>query len=260
MGRKIGLLLLSLVIAVGLAGCGGADKKENAAKEPGKVLRVGVSPDFSPFEFKDEQGKMVGFDVELMEALAKQMNRKLEFQDMAWDGLIPGVLAGNTDAVVSAISMTPERSETVLFTDPYYQSGLIVLVKSDNDSITSIEDLKGKKIAVQIGSTGAIKAHTIPEAEVRDFNLSPDTILELKNGGVDAVVNDLPVIQFYLKDQKDSGLKMVGQVQEAESYGIAVAKNNKELAAEFNKALKELQANGEYDRIYKKWFGNQPNK
>lgn len=94
MSKKLGLLLLSLVIVVGLAGCGGADKKETATKEPVKVLRVGVSPDFSPFEFKDEKGKMVGFDVELMEALAKQMDRKLEFQDMAWDGLIPGVLAG----------------------------------------------------------------------------------------------------------------------------------------------------------------------
>lgn len=260
MSKKIGLLLLSLIIAVGLVGCGGTEKKEAATKEPTKVLRVGVSPDFSPFEFKDEKGKMVGFDVELMEALAKQMNRKLEFQDMAWDGLIPGVLAGNIDAVVSAISMTPERAETVLFSDAYYQSGLIVLVKSDTEAIKSIEDLKGKKIAVQIGTTGALKARTIPEAEVRDFNLSPDTILELKNGGVDAVVNDLPVVQFYLKDQKDNALKMVGQVQEAESYGIAVAKNNKELADEFNKALKELKNNGEYDRIYKKWFGDQPQK
>lgn len=253
-------MLLSLVVAVGLGGCGEADKKEPVTKEPAKVFRVGVSPDFSPFEFKDEQGKMVGFDVELMEALTKQMNRKLEFQDMAWDGLIPGVLAGNIDAVISAVSITPERAETVLFSEPYYQSGLIVLVKSDNESIKGIDDLKGKKIAVQIGTTGAIKAHTIPEAEVRDFNLSPDTVLELKNGGVDAVVNDLPVVQFYLKDQKDSALKMVGPVQEAENYGIVVAKKNKELADELNKALKELKNNGEYDRIYKKWFGDLPKK
>lgn len=257
MKKKMGLLAVVLTLVIGVAGCGGSEKSEKDSSKGVKTFKVAVSPDFSPFEFM-ENDKMTGFDVELVEALAKQMNRKIELQNMAWDGLIPAVSAGNADAAISGISITPERAKSVLFSDPYYRSGLITVVQENNETIQSFDDLKGKRIAVQIGTTGALKAHSIPGATVRDFNMSPDTILELQNGGVDAVVNDLPVILFYLKDKTTSGLKLVGDVEEAEDYGIVVAKENQALAKEINEALKALKANGEYEKIYIKWFGTKP--
>ena len=243
------------MLAVGLVGCGG---EKPAATQ--KVLRVGTSADFSPFEFMDEKGKMTGFDVELMEALAKQMNRKLDHQNISFDGLIPAVQSGNIDGAISAISMTPDRAKAILFSEPYYQSGLVVVVKEGNTEIKSMADLKGKKIAVQIGSTGANKANQIEGAIVREFNLSPDTFLELKNGNVDAIVNDLPVVQVFLKEQKNSGVKIVGDPEESENYGIVMAQKNPELAKELNAALAELKKNGEYGKIYEKWFGKPVNK
>ena len=243
------------MLAAGLAGCG-SEKPAGTQK----VLRVGTSADFSPFEVMDEKGKMTGFDVELMEALAKQMNRKLDHQNISFDGLIPAVQSGNIDGAISAISMTPDRAKAILFSEPYYQSGLVVVVKEGNTEIKSMADLKGKKIAVQIGSTGANKANQIEGAIVREFNLSPDTFLELKNGNVDAIVNDLPVVQVFLKEQKNSGVKIVGDPEESENYGIVMAQKNPELAKELNAALAELKKNGEYGKIYEKWFGKPVNK
>jgi len=256
MKRKWGAWTVAMLMAFGVAGCGDA----NQAAQRERVLKVAVSPDFSPFEFMDSQGKTTGFDVELIEALAQQMDRRLVLQNMSWDSLIPEVQSGNVDAIISAISMTPARTQLILFTDSYYQSGLAVMVRKGNSEIKGFEELKGRKVAVQIGTTGAIRAQRIPEVEVRDFDLNSSTFLELQNGGVDAVLNDLPVLQFYLKDQKDSGLEIVGPMVGAESYGIGLRKGNEVLAAEFNVALKKLKENGEYERLYEKWFGVKPPK
>lgn len=167
--------------------------------------------------------------------------------------------SGNIDAAISAISMTPDRAKAILFSEPYYQSGLVVVVKDGNTEIKSMADLKGKKIAVQIGTTGANKANKIAGATVREFNLGVN-IFDLKNGNVDAVVNDLPVVQVFLKEQKNSGVKVVGEPEESENYGIVMSQKNLDLAKELNTALAELKKNGEYGKIYEKWFGKPVSK
>lgn len=253
MKQKWLLTLLTLIFTVVLAGCGGSGTQQ------AKVLKVGADAAFAPFEFQDPNSKeYVGFDIDLMKAIAKKMGYQVEFQNMGFDGLIPALQSGNIDVIASGMTINEERQKKVIFSDPYYKSGLSILVRKDSTGINSFADLKGKKIAVQIGSTGAKEAHKIEGAIVREFNTPPDAFVELKAGGVDAVINDLPVNQDYLKQAAGSEAKLVGDLLQAEDYGIAVNLKNKELADKINKALQELKQSGEYDQIYEKWFKEKP--
>ena len=249
------LCLLSLfALTAVFAGCG--DAKKEAAGSGEKVLRVGSSADFAPFEFQDVEGKeYAGFDMDLVRAVGKEMGYKVEIQNINFDGLIPSLETGNIDAIISGMSITDERKNKVVFSKPYYQSGLTIVVKGDNQAIQSFSDLAGKKIAVQIGTTGATEAKKIPNAEVKEFNSSADTFIELKAGGVDAVVNDRPVNDYYIVKSNEKNVKSLPDVLSAEDYGIALSKKNAELAKKVDAALDKLKENGEYNKIYEKWFG-----
>lgn len=254
--KWFGLLLVGiLIMSLGLVGCG----KQEAAKGA-KVLKVGSEASFAPFEFQDEGSKdYVGFDMDLVKAVGKQMGYEVQVQNVAFDGLIPALESGNIDLAISAMTITKERSEKVTFSSPYYKSGLSVVVKADNNTIKEFKDLEGKKIAVQIGTTGADEAKKVKNAQIREFNSAPDAFLELKAGGVDAVVNDLPVNEYYIAKAGGKDAKVVGQPLTSEEYGMAMSKKNTELAEKVNKALEELKKNGEYEKIYVKWFGKKPN-
>lgn len=246
-----GLLLLSL----GLAGCG----QKAADTNKGKVLKVGAEMTFPPFEFQEEGNKeYVGFDMDLAKAVAKQMGYTVEIQNIGFDGLIPALEAGNIDMIVSGMSITEERSQKLAFSKPYYKSGLSIVVRGDNTSIAGFKDLEGKRIAVQIGTTGAEEARKIKDAKVREYNSNSEAYMELKTGGVDAVVNDLPVNEYYLAKSGEKNAKIVGDIRNAEEYGMAVAKKNTELVEKVNQAIDELKKNGEYEKIYVKWFGKKP--
>lgn len=260
MSKKTIALGLSfmLLLALGLTGCGG-EKKDAAKTAEAKVLRVGSDTAYAPFEFQDEQSKeYVGFDMELIRAIGKQMGREVKISSMGFDGLIPALEAGNIDAAISSMTITEDRAKKVAFTKPYYTSGLSILVKKDNDTIKGIKDLEGKQLAAQIGTTGAMEAKKVKDATVREFNTAPEAFMELRNGGVDAVVNDLPVNEYYLTQGGKDVAKTVGAPLTSEQYGIAVAKKNADLAAQMDKALEELKKNGEYEKIYVKWFGKKP--
>lgn len=247
-------LLAGLMMMVA-AGCGGGSQQ--ASKEQ-KVLKVGTEPTFAPFEFQEKDSKeFAGFDMDLARALGKKMGMKVEIQNMGFDALIPALNSGNIDMVAAGMSITDERKKAVTFSDPYYTSGLTIVVTKDNNEIKSLKDLEGKKIAVQIGTTGADKAAKVPGAKVTSFNTNAEVFLELENKGVDAVIIDKPVAAYYMtKEGKDKD-KMVGETMDAESYGFAFKKDSK-LAADVNKALAELKKDGEYDKIYTKWFGKAP--
>ena len=235
--KKLVILMMSVIAAVAMltAGCGGNDKADKSAE---KVLRVGTEPTFAPFEFQKEGSKeYTGFDMDLARAIGKQMGYKVEIQNMGFDALIPALNAGNIDMVAAGMSITEERQKAVTFSDPYYTSGLIVMVNKDNTEVKSIKDLEGKRIAVQIGTTGENKARTVKDAKVTAYN------------------NDSPVVGYYLAQGGNKTAMTVGDVMEAEQYGLAVKKGNDKLAGEINKALAELKKNGEYDKIYKTWFG-----
>ncbi len=246
----LGFFLLSL----GLIGCG----KQAAAPEKKVVLKAGSDTAYAPFEFQDEKSKeYVGFDVDLIKAVGKQMGAEVQIQSMNFDGLIPALEAGNIDLAVSAMTITDERAQKVNFSKPYYKSGLTIVVKADDNVIKSFKDLEGKRIAVQIGTTGADEAKKIKDAKIREFNTAPEAFMELKAGGVDAVINDKPVNDYYIKEAGGKDAKQVGEPLTSEDYGFATAKSNTELGEKINKALDEVKKNGEYDKIYEKWFGKK---
>lgn len=244
-------VLLSLLASVFvMSGCGG--KNEN-------TLLVGTEPTFAPFEFRNETTKKFdGFDIDLINAIGKELGRKVKIVNMGFDGLIPALMSKSLHIVISGMTITAERGKKVSFSRHYYQSGLTIVVRKDEKTIKSFKDLEGRKIGVQIGTTGAKAAKNIKDAKVTTLNTAPDAFMALQQGNVDAVINDLPVNQDYLKKKGGSVAKMVGEVQNAEFYGIAVNKGNTKLLAGINKALNKLMKNGSYDALYRKWFGKNP--
>lgn len=255
MEKKFRIVCLCMfVFALLVAGCGG-----NKAK---KELIVGTEPAFAPFEFQKENSKdFVGFDIDLIQAIAKQMGyEKCTIQGMGFDALIPALDAKNIDVAIAGMTITDERAKKVNFSKPYYKSGLAIVVNKDNNTINDIADLKGKRIAVQIGTTGAMEAEKIEGAKITSFNTNGEACLELKNRAVDAVIGDLPVEAYFLQQGGNDFAKIVGKTLTSEDYGIAVAKSNTALAKDVDKALDTLKQNGEYDKLYKKWFGELPKK
>lgn len=258
--KLLSMVLAALFVVTGvIAGCGSDDTKKDASAGDKPVLKVACNADFAPFEFQDKDGKYVGFDMELIRAVGKEMGYEVDIQNLNFDGLIPAIGAKNIDVAISGMTITEERKNKVLFCDPYYQAGLTIAVKEDNQDIKSFSDLKGKKIAVQIGTTSATEAKKVEGAEVKEFNSSADTFTELGNGGVDAVINDRPVNDYFIVQNPKAKVKVLSDVLTAEEYGIALSKDNQELADKINAALKKLKENGEYDKIYATWFGKKSN-
>lgn len=254
MNKKILALVMGAIFTFSaiLTGCGG----DNAKKTDEKVLKVACSADFAPFEFQEEGNKEYqGFDMDLIHALGNEMGYKVEISNIGFDGLIPALQAGNIDLVISGMTINEERKKNVLFSDPYYESGLTIVVREDEQNIKGFKDLEGKKVAAQIGTTGSNEAAKIKDCEVKNFNVISECFMELKSGGVDAVINDRPVNDYYLARTKSEGVKALSEKLTAEDYGMAIRQDNKELQEKVNAALKKLKENGEYQKIYDKWFG-----
>ncbi|MGE5574316.1 MAG: basic amino acid ABC transporter substrate-binding protein [Bacillota bacterium] len=261
--KKSGLLLIIgvaivVVLAVGLA----LKKAPEQAAAPGPdaaedvpVLKVGCDVAFPPFEWQDEQtGEFKGFDIDLIKAVAEEMGMKAEIVNTAWDGILPGLLNGNYDVIVSGMTITDERAQSVSFSDPYFTAGQVIVVRKDTEDITQPSDLKGRKVSVQINTTGDFAASKIEGiGEIKRFNLAPDAFLELKNGSADACVMDIAVAADAVKN--DDSLKIVGAPFTVEYYGIAMRKDREDLLKSINKALATLKSTGKYDEIYARYFG-----
>jgi len=217
------------------------------------IPKVGTSADFPPFEFQDEKtGAYLGFDIDLIRAVGAAAGMEVQIVNTAWDGLIPGLLTGNYDCIMSAMTITDERLKAVAFSDPYFSAGQVIVTRAKDPSIQAVEELEGKKISVQIGTTGDLAASDIKGATVKRFNMAPDAIQEVRNGGVAACIIDLAVAAEIAKEYKD--IKF-GEPFTMEYYGIAIRKNNADLIKKINRALASLKASGEYDKIYANWFG-----
>jgi arginine/lysine/histidine/glutamine transport system substrate-binding and permease protein len=255
---------LGLFCAVTFAACGsgGTDTATSptasgAASPATSVLKFATEPSFPPFESQDKSGNLVGFDIDLVKAIGEAGGFSVEFQSLPFDGLIPALQAGTIDAAVSAMTIKAERAKVVDFSRPYFKAGLAIAVQSSNTDIKSLDDLKNKKIAAQIGTTGADKANSIAGAKVTTFDNAPLALLELSNGNVDAVINDAPVTLYAIKSGDMSKLKVVGQLLTEEYYGIPLPKGSANVE-KVNQGLTTLISNGKYAEIYQKWFGEKP--
>lgn len=257
------VLLLALA-SVAVAGCGGGSDSttgggggETSEGGGGEPLNVGSDIPYPPFE-QGKPGHYTGFDVELMEAIAEKIGRKAEFHDTSFETIFRDVGQGKFEAAMSAATITEEREKAVDFSNPYYLSEQAVLVK-EGSPIKSLENLEGKTVAAQQGTTGLeLAKEELGGSEIRPYPEGPDAINALKAGTVEGVIIDAPVAQNAVEE--GGGIEIVEKVPTEEDYGIAVAQGETELLEEINKGLKEVEKDGTYTKIYKKWFHIEPPK
>lgn len=220
-------------------------------------LRIGTDQTFPPFEFQGVDGKLQGFSIDLIQAIANAAQFQIEFQSLPFDGIIPALQAQTIDAAISSITITEERAKTVAFSRPYFKAGLAIATRTDNKEINNFASLENKKIAVQIGTTGAQTAKNIPGAEVRSLDSAPLALQELVNGNVDAVINDEPVTLYAINTGNLQGIKVLQKLLTEEFYGIATTKKSPYLSL-INQGLNTVIENGTYAKIYQKWFNATP--
>jgi ABC-type amino acid transport substrate-binding protein len=257
------VLLLALASVV-VVGCGGGDDSTtgggggtSSESGGGEPLTVGSDIPYPPFE-QGKPGNYTGFDIELMEAIGEKIGRTPEFQDTSFETIFRDVQQGKFEAVISAATITEEREKAVDFSNPYYLSEQAVLVKEGSD-IESLEDLEGKTVAVQQGTTGQeLAKEELGGSEVRPYPEGPDAVNALKAGTVEGVIIDAPVAQNAV--EKSGGIEIAEKVPTEEEYGIAVGQGETELLDEINKGLKEVLDDGTYKTIYEKWFKLEPPK
>lgn len=252
------LLALASVAAIG---CGGGDDTTGGGGETsaggGEPLSVGSDIPYPPFE-QGKPGEYTGFDIELMEAIGEKMGRTPEFQDTSFETIFRDVAQGKFEAVISAATITEEREKAVDFSNPYYLSEQAVLVKEGSE-IESLEDLEGKTVGAQQGTTGLeLAKEELGGSEIRPFGEGPDAVNALKAGTVEGVIIDAPVAQNAV--EKSGGVEIAEKVPTEEQYGIAVAQGDEELLGEINQALKEVEDDGTYKTLYEKWFHLEPPK
>jgi len=212
---------------------------------------------YAPFEFEDDNGELTGFDVELVDAMAEEMNLETDFQTTPFDGIIPALVAGNCDVIVSATTITDERAEQVLFTDPYFDADQSLLVTAENkDAYKSLDDMGGKNIGVQSGTTGADYAEeNKPEgATIKEYQGADELFAAIVAGDIDAILQDFPV-NAYRALQDPEVFAVTETFPTGEQYGMAVTLENTNLAGALNAALGNVRASGTYDEIYASWFG-----
>jgi len=253
--------LLSFALVVSLAACGNSQTATDAdtasPTAEATVLTVATEPAFPPFESQAADGTLEGFDIDLMNAIGEAAGFTVEFESLPFDGIIPALQSGTVDAAISGMTITAERAQTVDFSRPYFKAGLAIAVQNANTDVTSLESLENKRIAVQIGTTGADQANQIPGAQVRTFDSAPLALQELVNGNVDAVINDAPVTLYAIKSGNLDSLKVVGELLTEEYYGIPIPKDSPNLER-INQGLSTILSNGTYAEIYQKWFGTAP--
>ena len=218
------------------------------------VVKIGNNAEYPPFESVDASGKIVGFDPDIIAAIAKAAGFEFELINTRWDGIFVALASGEFGAVISAATITDERKQTVDFSDPYFNAGQMIAVKQGSP-IKTPADLDGKKVGVQLGTTGDIWVSDNTKAEVVRYDEITLAFQALGNGDIDAIVNDGPTSADIIKANPELGATLVGEPFTEENYGIAVSKDKPELLAAINKGLAAVKASGEYDKIYETWFG-----
>jgi polar amino acid transport system substrate-binding protein len=233
------------------------------APAPAKVYVVGTDAAYAPFESQNEKGEIVGFDIEVVQAVAAKAGIVVKFVNTPWEGIFNALGQGDRDMVVSAVTITEERKGTMDFSDPYFDAQQLIAVKDDS-KIAKFADLKKRKVGVQTGTTGdeaVTKLLGKTSTNIKRFESTPLALKELESGGVDAVVADNGVVIHYVANNPGGKFKTVSDKEFVpEQYGIALKKGNSELQGKLNKGLAEIRADGSYDKIFTKYFGAPPAK
>jgi ABC-type amino acid transport substrate-binding protein len=220
-------------------------------------LRVGSDIPYPPFEF-GRAPDYEGFDVDIVNDVAKRLDLEAKFVKTPFDPIFRNLAQGRFDMVASAATITPEREGTVAFSVPYFNADQSLMVKKGSD-VKTVEDVAGKRVGAQLGTTGAAYAKEKTKAEsVRTYDLIDDAFKALQAGQVEAVINDFPVSKYAERSKKD--LVVVQTISTGEEYGLAFAKKSSPLRAAVRRALNEMKDDGTYTKIYRKWFDQEPPK
>lgn len=248
MKKILALVLAVAMMAFAFAGCG---KSESVTITEG-TLTMGTNATFPPYEYTDENGDIIGIDAEIAAAVAEELGLKLEIKDMEFDSLIPAVKAGSIDIAFAGMTVTDERKESVDFSDTYAKGVQVIIVPEDS-KIASPDDLEGKKIGVQAGTTGDIYCtDDFGQENVKQFNNGALAVTALTQGQVDCVIIDNEPAKNFVKSNK--GLKILETSYADEDYAAAVSKENNELLKKVNEAMKTLKDNGKIDEIISKYI------
>jgi len=249
--RTLGALMAVAVIAGLLAGCA-------APVSTAKKFVIASDASWPPMESVDANKNIVGFDIDLINAIAKDQKFEVEIKNTAWDGIFAGLEGGAYDAILSSVTITDDRKKTYDFSEPYFDANQAIVTRTDDNTIKSEQDLAGKTVGAQIGTTGAIYiGDKLKEATLKQYDTPDLAMMDLLNKNIDAVVVDTPVAANYAlqAEQFKGKLSMAAQIVTDERYGLTVQKGDpKKLLALFNAGLKNVKASGEYDRIYQKWI------
>ncbi len=231
------------------------------APAPAKVYVVGTDAAYAPFESQNDKGEIVGFDIEVVQAVAKKAGIDVKFVNTPWEGIFNTLAQGDRDLVVSAVTITAERKQTMDFSEPYFDAQQLIAVK-DSSKVKKFQDLKKLKVGVQTGTTGdeaVTKLLGKTSTSIKRFESTPLALKELEAGGVDAVVADNGVVINYLANNPGGKFKSIADAEFVpEQYGIAIKKGNADLLAKVNKGLADIKADGTYAAIYTKYFGAPP--
>ena len=268
-GASRRLALSGLFCAALLAGCGKqvpsaptpapAEAPAAAAPAATKVYVVGTDAAYAPFESMNPAGEVVGFDVDVIKAAAAKAGIELKFVNTPWEGIFKTLDTGERDMVVSAVTITDERKQSMDFSSPYFEASQLIAIKA-GAKITKLDDVKNLKVGVQNGTTGdevVQKLQGKTSANTKRFESTPLALKELENGGVNAVVADNGVVQHYI--QNNPGAKFIS-IKDAsfvpEQYGIAFKKGNVELQKKMSDGIAAMKADGTYDKIMVSYFGS----
>lgn len=264
--RKFGLIMTALVLITTLSiGCtsntssnaskssGTSDNSLQRVKQAGK-LTIGIDDAFPPMEFRDDKNQLVGYDIDLAREAGKRLGVKVEWIPTDWNGVILALNSGKFDIIWSGMSITKERAKEVDFSPAYINQSQVVVVKAENNNIKTQDDLKGKIVGTQLGSTGEEAAKKLKGLkDLKKYSKYTEAFLDLDAGRLDAIVVDELVGRYYMT-KRPNQFKVVLSLNK-EPFGIAYRKQDKELQKALNKVMAEMKKDGTMARISKKWFG-----
>ncbi|MCA1972576.1 MAG: cystine ABC transporter substrate-binding protein [Caenispirillum sp.] len=261
LSRLRGLVAAATLAAAGLglgAGAAAAQDKSllDQIKERGSIL-IGVEGTYPPFNYTDEKGELIGFEVDFAKAVAEEMGVKAEFVPTKWDGMLAGLDSERFDAIMNQVTITPEREQKYDFTQPYTVSGIqIITTKDKADELTTPQALEGQAVGVGLGTNyEEWLRENAPGADVRTYEGNVASLQDLRVGRLDALLNDR-LMAGYLLRQSDGSVVAAGEPFAKQRMGIAIRKGNPELQKALNDAVDSLRQSGELAEISKEWFGS----
>ena len=249
MKKKLLSLVLVAAMALAVVACGAKEDAETPA-EGKEVLVMATNAEFPPYEYYEGQ-EIVGIDAEIAAAVAEKLGCELKIEDMAFDSIIAAVASGKADFGLAGMTVTEERLESINFSDTYAHATQVVIV-TEGSAITGVADLDGKKVGVQLGTTGDIYAEDIADATIERYNKGFEAVQALSQGKIDAVIIDNEPAKVFVAENE--GLVLLDEAFTEEDYAMAIAKENTELLEKVNKALAELKEDGTLQAIVDKYI------